>query len=226
MEEVIHRHPAVREREQGISIADAQIGIVRAPSDGIAHQPGRRLDPAALSESAAPVFYVEARDQSAAFSVDDGRENVCIRSGLRLDMAAIREPTVFATEWKCGDTLKPKNSQGKVVHNVQACKVPKVKRSMSMNVPHRNHEYRFFEKRDGFDCNELTTLKKRQHDMGSTEAHGAPQEISQYNIIKPNPGQPAYARVSAGMYNELFFTQADKSGLMTVGAQHGVCSIV
>lgn len=52
---------------------------------------------------------------------------------------------------------------------------------------------------------------------------GMPEEVPQYNIIKPDPKKPAYARVSAGMYNELFYTQADKSGLMTVGAQHGVC---
>ncbi len=42
--------------------------------DGLEIGISSRLDPAALSESAAPVFYVEARDQSAAFSVGDGRE--------------------------------------------------------------------------------------------------------------------------------------------------------
>jgi len=104
-----------------------------------------------------------------------------------------------------------------------------MKRSLSMNIPHRNHDYRFFEKRDGFDCNRLTRLHKRQGSMAGMAGmagmggHGAaPAEIGQYNVIKPKPGQPAYARVPASMYNELFFTQADKSGLMTVGAQHGV----
>jgi hypothetical protein len=51
---------------------------------------------------------------------------------------------------------------------------------------------------------------------------GMPEEVPQYNVIKPDAGKNAYARVSAGMYNELFYTQASKSGLMTVGAQHGV----
>ena len=96
-----------------------------------------------------------------------------------------------------------------------------------MNIPHRDHEYRFFEKRDGFDCDRLTKLRKRQeHESSmSMEGHGAPEEIDQFNIISPKRGQQAYARVTAGMYNELFFSQAAKSGLMTLGAQHGGVSV-
>jgi hypothetical protein len=140
-------------------------------------------------------------------------------------LAALREPTVFATEWKCGDTLKPINAAGKTIHEIQACEVPKEKRSLSMHIPPRNTDYRFFEKRDGFDCDRTIKLHKRQGmgGMEGMESHGMPAEIPQFNIIKPKPGQSAYARVSAAMYNELFFTQADKSGLMTIGAQHGVC---
>jgi hypothetical protein len=134
-------------------------------------------------------------------------------------MAGMREPTVFSTEWKCGDTLKPATSSGKAVHRVEACKVQKQKRSMNMHIPHRNHEYRFFEKRDGYNCGKLLRLHKRQ---GVEMQHSAPAEIDSFNVISPKPGQQAYARVSAGMYNELFYTQASKSGLMTIGAQHGV----
>jgi hypothetical protein len=136
-------------------------------------------------------------------------------------MNAFREPTVFATDWKCGNTLKPTTS-GRTVDEVQACRVDKQKRSPSMNVPHRNHDYRFFEKRDGFNCNRL--LSKRQDHASNTDGHGAPAEIDQFNVINPK-GKQAYARVSAGMYNELFFSQADKSGLMTLGAQHGGVSV-
>lgn len=186
------------------------------------------------------------------------------RSGLRLDMAALREPTVFSTQWKCGDSLKPTTVSGKVVEEVQACKVKKVKRSLSGTIPQRNHDYEFFEKRDGFHCDRLLRLRKRHgpdgddddvpapapaaaspepapaaepegHSHGGMEGmegmegmggHGAPESVPAFNTITPKPGQPAYARVSAGMYNEMFFTQADKSGLMTLGAQHGGVSVL
>ena len=59
---------------------------------------------------------------------------------------------------------------------------------------------------------------------GEMSMGGMTGEILQHNTIKPVPGKQAYARVSAAMYNELFYTQADKSELMTVGAQHGVSS--
>jgi hypothetical protein len=140
-------------------------------------------------------------------------------------MNAFREPTVFANDWKCGDTLKPATSAGRAFDDFLACKVNKHKRSLSMNIPDRNHEYRFFEKRDGFSCDSLLQLYKRQEHGSNMDTHGTPKEIDQFNIIKPKPGQQAYARVPAGMYNELFFTQADKSGLMTLGAQHGGVSV-
>jgi len=95
-----------------------------------------------------------------------------------------------------------------------------------MSVPHRNHEYRFFEKRGTFNCDSLLKLNKRQAHGSGTAGHGSPLELDQFNIIKPKPGQQAYARVTAGMFNELFFTQADKSGLMTLGAQHGGVSVI
>jgi len=48
------------------------------------------------------------------------------------------------------------------------------------------------------------------------------EEIAPYNIITPVPGQQAVARVSAATVNEEFYEAADKSGLFTMGAQHGV----
>jgi Berberine and berberine like/FAD binding domain len=146
-------------------------------------------------------------------------------------MAALREPTVFANEWKCGDVLKPTTTTGRVVEEVQACKIPKLnKRSWSHSIPQRNHEYKFFEKRGDTTCEETLKLHKRQ--MAGMEgmegmSMGAPSEVKDYNIITPpKAGGHAYARISAGMYNELFFDQADKSGLMTLGAQHGGVSVL
>jgi hypothetical protein len=48
------------------------------------------------------------------------------------------------------------------------------------------------------------------------------QFVENFNVITPVKGKQAYARVSAGMSNEMFYSQASKSGLMTLGAQHGV----
>jgi hypothetical protein len=124
-----------------------------------------------------------------------------------------------------------------VVDEVQACKVDKAKRSPS-KFAHRNHEYVFFEKRGGEQqqqhqqrtttttCEQLLRLEKRQHgDGGNMAGHGA-AAVPAFNVIKPIPGKQAYARISAAMYNELFYTQADKSGLMTLGAQHGVSYVL
>lgn len=57
---------------------------------------------------------------------------------------------------------------------------------------------------------------------GAAASTGVPA----FNVITPNKGKPSYARVSAGTVNEVFFAQADKSGLMTLGAQHGGVSVV
>jgi hypothetical protein len=140
------------------------------------------------------------------------------RSGLRVDMASFREPTVFSNEWKCGDTLRPTTTTGRYVDAVQACKVHRIKRSLETGNSGRNPDYKFFEKRDGFDCDRLLKLQKRQMD-----GHGhAPASVPEYNTITPIPGKQAYARIAGGVYNEMFFDQADKSGLMTAGAQHNV----
>lgn len=152
------------------------------------------------------------------------------RSGLRIDMAAMREPTVFTNEWKCGNTLKPTTHQGKSIdfENIQACRVAKNKRSV---IPGRAHEFHYFEKRDGWDCDRLMRHKKRQHEgmgegMSSMSSKGGmPAGVATHNVIKPIPGVQAYARVSGGMYNEMFYTQAADSGLMTLGAQHGGVSV-
>jgi hypothetical protein len=107
----------------------------------------------------------------------------------------MREPTVFANDWKCGETLKPVTSSGKVVDEVHACRVQKKhKRSLSVAIRERNYEYRYFEKRRSNNCTSLTRLRKRQGMEGMS--HG---EIPEFNVIKPQPGKQAYARVSAGM---------------------------
>jgi hypothetical protein len=148
------------------------------------------------------------------------------RSGLRVDLATLKEPTVFSKDWKCGDSLKPVTKSGKIIdrREIQVCKIPKFKRSFSAALPQRNHEYRFFEKRNGLDCNSILKLHKRQS-MGPDEGMpGMTMEVPQYNTIKLDAGQThGYARVSAATYNEQFYTQAAASGLMTIGAQHGVC---
>jgi hypothetical protein len=135
-------------------------------------------------------------------------------------MSAMREPTVFANDWKCGESLKPTTKQGRAVDEVLACQVMKNKSKRS-RIPQRNSEYHYFEKREGYNCDQLMNLKKRQMDgMG----HGNPSSVPTHNIITPIPGKQAYARVSGAMYNEMFYEQAADSGLMTLGAQHGVSS--
>jgi hypothetical protein len=137
-------------------------------------------------------------------------------------MATLRDPTVFAHKWTCGETLKPTNMHGKVLdfENVQACKVKVQKRSSVVE------EYQYFEKRDGMDCGEMLRLHKRQHEgmggMPGMEGH-MPAAVPAFNKIKLEPGAThAYARIPAGIYNEMFFTQAAASNLMTLGAQHNV----
>jgi hypothetical protein len=171
-------------------------------------------------------------------------------------MASLREPTVFAQDWKCGDVLKPTNSAGLTVRDVTACKVVKEKRGFSTSIPQRDYDYRFFEKRDGLTCDHHIKLAKRATEHGpeedmpaaaavpppppaspmggmagmeGMEGHGAAPkagEVPAFNVIKAAPDRPAYARVSAGIYNEMFFNQAHASGLMTAGAQHGGVSVL
>jgi hypothetical protein len=175
-------------------------------------------------------------------------------------MASLREPTVFSQDWKCGDVLKPANAAGKIVDEVTACKVEKVKRGISTSIPQRDYDFKFFEKRDGMSCDHHIALAKRdvQHGpeedmpviapasgaevpppaaapmggmagMEGMEGHGsAPKagEVPAFNVIKAAKDRPAYARISAGVYNEMFFNQAHASGLMTAGAQHGGVSVL
>jgi hypothetical protein len=177
-------------------------------------------------------------------------------------MASLREPTVFAQDWKCGDVLKPTSSAGHTIRDVTACKVRKEKRGFSTSIPQRDFDFRFFEKRDGFTCDHHIKLAKRHGPEGDMpaaapanapgaaadvpppppassmggmagmegmEGHGsAPNagEVPAFNVIKAAPDRPAYARVSAGIYNEMFFNQAHASGLMTAGAQHGGVSVL
>jgi hypothetical protein len=189
-------------------------------------------------------------DQSLISNREDAR------SGLRIDMAALMEPTVFTNEWKCGATPKAKTTTGRTVDNVIACRVPSKKRNVGRSIPSRQWEWHYFEKRDGAeqDCNALMKRHFKRDISGGDDC--APirmgdriaeptickrdvlevvpaassnftlpalaEAVRGYNIIKPEAGKQSYARISAGMNNELFFNQADKSGLMTLGAQHGV----
>jgi hypothetical protein len=109
--------------------------------------------------------------------------------------------------------------------DIEVCKVPKKRNVFSAALPMRNHEFQFFEKRDGLDCNAHLKLAKRQmSDEGMAMQMGL--GVPDSNTIKLDEGAThAYARVSAGIYNEQFYEQAAKSGLMTVGAQHGVSNI-
>jgi hypothetical protein len=132
---------------------------------------------------------------------------------------------VFTNSWKCGDVLKPTTKAGRVVDEFHACKLPNNKRQLSTAIPQRNAEYEYFEKRGNSTCDSIMKLRKRQGmgpDEGSHMGMGMGDELPPHNIIKVEPGKQAYARVPAAMYNEQFYTQADKSGLMTIGAQHGV----
>ncbi|KAF2670932.1 hypothetical protein BT63DRAFT_204108 [Microthyrium microscopicum] len=90
-----------------------------------------------------------------------GREDQ--RSGLRLDMAAFIEPTVFSNEWKCGDTLKPKVN-GKHVDTI-ACKVPSKRDNVGHGIAGRNWDYVHFVKRDGAE-ESCETLLKRSNRLG------------------------------------------------------------
>jgi hypothetical protein len=157
------------------------------------------------------------------------------------------EPTVFIDSWKCGDSLKPKTSTGRTVDDVIACKVPNLtKNYVGRGIRQRQERWHYFEKRDGKSCEELVeehlesdlkTLRKRADDppykfditkpwewavKTSFKLPPTAEYVPGYNVIKPTAGKQHYARITGGMYNELFFTQADKSDLMTLGAQHGV----
>lgn len=148
-------------------------------------------------------------------------------------MSALRDPTVFSNTWECGKTLKPRDYNDEEFHGeVMTCGVKKEKAEMSRTVAGRNNEFVHFEKREGWDCDRLMNMhRKRQMegmsmggmDMGDDHLSmmGGPKTFPDTNVIKVT-GDHAYARVSAGIYNEMFFTQASKSGLMTLGAQHNV----
>jgi hypothetical protein len=188
-------------------------------------------------------------------------------------MAALMQPTVFANDWKCGDTLKPTTLAGRSVDDVVACKVDNSegRNFVGRSIPQRRWKWHFFQKRDGQeDCDVLVKrhLSKRhdpdgenmpipsQRMMSTAPAMNLPpkgastlaaiasgtvssaasdpteafsfslppvaEAVPAHNVIKAVPGKVGYARVSGAMYNELFYDQADKSGYMTLGAQHGV----
>jgi hypothetical protein len=158
-------------------------------------------------------------------------------------MASLMEPTVFSNEWTCGKSLKPTAKSGRVVEDVIACKVPnETKNFVGRSIPQRAWRWHYFEKRDGLECDALVKrhLKKRSEQDEPVKGYkfdpAKPWEwavktgfklppnaeyVPGFNKIKPT-GEFAYARVPAGLHNEEFFSQADASGLMTLGAQHGV----
>jgi hypothetical protein len=89
---------------------------------------------------------------------DDGGSDD-VRSGLRVDLGAFMEPTVFSNEWSCGTSLQPKTSSGRVVDNLLACRVRNEKRNVGRITPSRQYDWHFFEKRSENDNCE--TLVKR-----------------------------------------------------------------
>lgn len=110
--------------------------------------------------------------------------------------------------------------------DIEVCKVPKKRNVFSAALPMRNHEVKFFEKRDGLNCDAHLKLAKRQMSDDGMEGMQMGLGLPDANTIKLDEGAThAYARIPAGVYNEQFYEQADKSGLMTVGAQHGVSKI-
>jgi hypothetical protein len=163
------------------------------------------------------------------------------RSGLRIDLSGLMEPTVFSNEWKCGTSLKPQTKSKRIVDSVLACQVPRqVQTEVGRSIPPRAWEWHYFENQEGLDCDALVQahLEKRADPPTSgykfdpskpwewavKTGFKLPQNVEwvpSFNKIKPT-GEFAYARVTAGLHNEEFFTQADASGLMTLGAQHGV----
>lgn len=139
----------------------------------------------------------------------------------------MKEPTVFAKNWKCGDSLKPasKSTPGKMLNakDIEVCKVAKKRNVFSAAMPMRNHAFQYFEKRDDLNCDAHLKLAKRQMSNDGMEGMQMGLGLPEYNTIKLDEGTThAYARIPAGVYNEQFYEQAAKSGLMTVGAQHGV----
>jgi hypothetical protein len=141
----------------------------------------------------------------------------------------MKEPTVFAKSWKCGDSLKPMSMAGRMLNaeDIEVCKVPKKRNVFSAALPMRNHDFKFFEKRDGLNCDAHLKLAKRQMSNDGMEGMQMGLGLPDSNTIKLDEGAThAYARIPAGIYNEQFYEQAAKSGLMTIGAQHGVTKIL
>jgi hypothetical protein len=160
------------------------------------------------------------------------------RSGLRIDMSGLREPTVFSKTWRCGTSLRPKSLSGRDVHNVQACKVTDA---------NGRPEFHYFEKRDGQSCATLVKrhLTRRSNKLSNRQATTGPvtydqekpwewavktgyrppkeaEYVPSFNVIKPDAGKGGFVRITAGMNNEEVYHQASHSGLMSMGGQHPV----
>jgi hypothetical protein len=87
------------------------------------------------------------------------------RSGLRVDLGAFMQPTVFSNEWTCGTTLKPTTATGRVVEDLLACKVQNEKRNVGRSIPGRGFDWHFFEKRSEQDsCETLVANKLKKRD--------------------------------------------------------------
>jgi hypothetical protein len=79
-------------------------------------------------------------------------------------MAAMVEPTVFAKDWKCGDTLKP-TVDGRIIERTVACKIPSQRRNVGRGNLARTYDWKFFEKRHGeeIDCAAVARKHTKRH---------------------------------------------------------------
>jgi hypothetical protein len=103
------------------------------------------------------------------------------RSGLRVDLGAFVEPTVFSNEWTCGTTLKPTTATGRTVEDVVACRVPNEKRdNVGRAIPGRGFDWHFFEKRSESDnCETLVAAKLQKRHGPDEDEMAAPKAAAQ-----------------------------------------------
>ena len=114
------------------------------------------------------------------------------RSGLRIDLGAFMEPTVFSNEWTCGATLKPTTATGRVVEDIVSCKVRNDKRNVGRSIPGRQYDWHFFEKRSEQDsCDTLVPKKLRMRDIKDRPDDGVPTNQNSASEIYKRHGPDA-----------------------------------
>jgi len=68
--------------------------------------------------------------------------------------------------------------------------------------------------------------KRDEPDMPGMKGMDKDDDKPKANIIKPIPGKQAYAKIGAGVYNQMLTDAADLSGLYPMTAQHGGVSLI